>query len=49
VGSPALIAAMQDAIPPYRAQHIETNRQALEAGSAVVAERVVDAWAKRAA
>jgi Pyruvate/2-oxoacid:ferredoxin oxidoreductase gamma subunit len=49
VGLPALIGAMTDTIPPYRSQHIETNRRALEAGSAAVKAAVVDAWAKEAA
>ena len=44
-----MIGAMTDTIPPYRSQHIETNRRALEAGSAAVGAAVVDAWAKEAA
>lgn len=49
VGLPALVGAMTDSVPPYRSQHIETNRRALEAGSSAVARRLVDAWAEQAA
>jgi Pyruvate/2-oxoacid:ferredoxin oxidoreductase gamma subunit len=40
----SLIDAMQQAIPPYRSQHIATNRRALEAGHAALAEAGLQAW-----
>jgi Pyruvate/2-oxoacid:ferredoxin oxidoreductase gamma subunit len=40
-----LIAALPDALPPYRAQHLPANETALRAGYALVPQKVHDAWA----
>ena len=44
VGLASLIDAMEQAIPPYRSQHIATNRRALEAGHVALPDAGVKAW-----
>jgi Pyruvate/2-oxoacid:ferredoxin oxidoreductase gamma subunit len=44
VGLDALCAAVGDALPPYRAKHIELNQQALRVGFDHVAAPITDAW-----
>lgn len=40
----ALTAAAHEVLPPYRARHAEANAKAIEAGAALVPDRLVDAW-----
>jgi Pyruvate/2-oxoacid:ferredoxin oxidoreductase gamma subunit len=40
----ALCAALPDALPPYRRQHIASSERALAAGAALVAPLVAPAW-----
>lgn len=40
----SLGAALPDALPPYRHQHIATSQQALAAGAALVSARLAAAW-----
>jgi Pyruvate/2-oxoacid:ferredoxin oxidoreductase gamma subunit len=40
----ALCAALPDALPPYRQQHIATSERALAAGAALVSEPLAAAW-----
>ena len=49
VGLDSLVAAMTDAIPSYRAQHIAANVRALEAGWRVIEHEVAPFWKKDAA
>jgi Pyruvate/2-oxoacid:ferredoxin oxidoreductase gamma subunit len=39
-----LCAALPDALPPYRQQHVATSQQALAAGAALVSAPLVVAW-----
>ena len=41
----SLVAAMKDALPPYRQQHAEPNGRALAAGHAAVPSLAAPAWA----
>ena len=45
----ALRAAAFEVLPPYRAQHAETNKQALEMGFGLVSAPYVEAWPKELA
>ena len=40
----SLLAAVPQALPPYRTQHIALNQAALQAGYAAVDKNVVPAW-----
>jgi Pyruvate/2-oxoacid:ferredoxin oxidoreductase gamma subunit len=40
----ALVAALPEAMPPYRSQHIAGNERALRAGAALVPDVVRAAW-----
>ena len=44
VGLDATVAAMADAVPPYRRQHVEANERALRAGFDAVEAQVAPAW-----
>lgn len=44
VGVDSLVAAMIDALPPYRRQHAETNEKALRAGFAAAPAGAAPAW-----
>ena len=41
----ALVAALPEALPSYRRQHVGLNERALRAGYATVATPIVAAWA----
>jgi Pyruvate/2-oxoacid:ferredoxin oxidoreductase gamma subunit len=47
VGLESLIAAMRQAVPPYRKQHIEANAKALEVGFAALPQHGAVAWPAR--
>jgi Pyruvate/2-oxoacid:ferredoxin oxidoreductase gamma subunit len=47
VGVDALVAAIPEALPPYRSEHVEANTEAIRAGHDGV-DRVIDAWAPAA-
>jgi Pyruvate/2-oxoacid:ferredoxin oxidoreductase gamma subunit len=40
----SIVAAMREAVPPYRQQHIEANAKALEAGFAALPALAAPAW-----
>lgn len=44
VGAESLVAAMVDALPPYRRQHAETNERALRAGFLAAPAGAAPAW-----
>ncbi|MEE8475540.1 MAG: 2-oxoacid:acceptor oxidoreductase family protein [Myxococcota bacterium] len=44
VGFDSLVRAMEESLPPYRSQHIQTNAKALRAGFDAVPQDVVPAW-----
>ncbi len=44
VGVDSLVAAMLEALPPYRRQHAETNEKALRAGFAAAPAGAAPAW-----
>ncbi len=44
VGLDALVAAMQQAVPPYRRQHLDANAKVLAAGFGVLAAGAAPAW-----
>lgn len=44
VGLDALVAAMREAVPPYRKQHIEANTKALEVGYSSLSPGGAEAW-----
>ena len=44
VGADSLVAAMLDALPPYRRQHAASNEQALRAGFAAAPAGAAPAW-----
>ena len=45
VGLEALVAGMQESVPPYRRQHVEANEKALRAGYEAAAPGSAPAWA----
>jgi Pyruvate/2-oxoacid:ferredoxin oxidoreductase gamma subunit len=44
VGLDALVAAMEESLPPYRREHAPTNADALRAGHDAVPQGLVPAW-----